>query len=171
MQDVGIELVSLLRHLIQERGEPAVVEAVGKAMETLRQRRGLRKMEDFLDFYGIRDGYRRSDGRIGLLRPALSLERMLISGALSVVAGGVILAAILLYWSSIEFQRITSVLPAVLGTTLMVLGVQNVLGGFLLAIVAGNDADFFAGMARRTQASDKSPPITRSTSGRTKLNV
>jgi glycosyltransferase involved in cell wall biosynthesis len=121
--------------------------------------------------YGIRDGYRRPDGRIGLLRPALSLERMLVSGALSVVAGGAILAAVLFYWSTIEFQRIANVLPAVVGTTLVVLGMQNILGGFLLAIVAGNDADFFAGMARRTQAGDRNTPLPRNASDGARSNV
>jgi hypothetical protein len=34
------------------------------------------------------------------------------------------------------------VLPAVIGTTLIVVGVQNALGGFLLAILNGNEAEF-----------------------------
>jgi glycosyltransferase involved in cell wall biosynthesis len=108
--------------------------------------------------YGIREGYRRASGRMGWLRPALSLERMLVSGILSVIAGAAILAAIVFYWSAIEFQRITNVLPAVLGTTLVVLGVQNILGGFLLAIVAGNDANFFEGMSRPTHAANGNQP-------------
>ena len=35
-----------------------------------------------------------------------------------------------------------NVLPAVLGTSLLVIGAQNILGGFLIAIVNGNDAEF-----------------------------
>jgi len=35
------------------------------------------------------------------------------------------------------------VLPAVVGTTLIVMGFQNMLGGFLLAILNGNEAEFF----------------------------
>ena len=38
--------------------------------------------------------------------------------------------------------RTPSVLPAVLGTLLITLGAQNALGGFLLAIVSGNEARF-----------------------------
>ena len=46
------------------------------------------------------------------------------------------------YWSQIGFQTIPSVLPAVAGTTLVVIGAQNALGGFLLAILQGNEAQF-----------------------------
>ena len=37
---------------------------------------------------------------------------------------------------------INTVLPAVTGTTLIVVGAQNILGGFLLAVISGNEADF-----------------------------
>jgi hypothetical protein len=46
------------------------------------------------------------------------------------------------YWSAGQYSPIRSVLPAVLGTTLIVIGAQNLLGGFLLAIVNGNEAEF-----------------------------
>ena len=94
------------------------------------------------NLYGIREGYRRRSERTQSLAPWFSLESMLLMGAGCVLAGGGILAALVSYWSANRFVAISNVLPAVLGTSLLVIGVQNVLGGFLLAIVNGNEADF-----------------------------
>jgi hypothetical protein len=67
---------------------------------------------------------------------------MLIAGAVCVLAGGGVLGGVFSYWSVQRFEPIPNVLPAVLGTSLLVIGAQNILGGFLIAIVNGNDADF-----------------------------
>jgi hypothetical protein len=67
---------------------------------------------------------------------------MLVAGVVCVLAGGGILAGVFSYWSAQRFEPILNVLPAVLGTSLLVIGAQNILGGFLIAIVNGNDADF-----------------------------
>jgi len=48
-------------------------------------------------------------------------------------------------WSSRDFGPTYSVLPIVLGTLLITLGAQTVLGGFILAIIGGNDAKFLTG--------------------------
>jgi hypothetical protein len=45
------------------------------------------------------------------------------------------------YWSAHNLERIANVLPAVIGTCTVAIGTQNILGGFLLAIVSGNDAE------------------------------
>ena len=94
------------------------------------------------NLYGVREGYRRRSDRSKTLAGWVSLETMLIAGAVCVLAGGGILAALFSYWSAHRFEPIVNVLPAVLGTSLMVIGAQNILGGFLIAIVNGNDADF-----------------------------
>ncbi|HEU4379132.1 MAG TPA: glycosyltransferase family 2 protein [Hyphomicrobiaceae bacterium] len=94
------------------------------------------------NLYGVREGYRRrSDWSKAFARWG-SLEVMLIAGAVCVLVGGSILAGVLSYWSSHRFVPLLNVLPAVLGTSLLVIGGQNILGGFLIAIVNGNDADF-----------------------------
>ena len=67
---------------------------------------------------------------------------MLIAGGASIVAGFIALGYVLSYWSANQFAPIVSVLPAVLGTLLLVIGSQNVLGGFMLSILNGNEADF-----------------------------
>ena len=94
------------------------------------------------NLYGIREGYRQRSQRSTSRAPWFTLESMLLMGAGCMLAGGGILTALLSYWSANRFEAIISVLPAVLGTSLLVVGVQNVLGGFLLAIVNGNEADF-----------------------------
>jgi hypothetical protein len=47
-----------------------------------------------------------------------------------------------LSWSARDFGPTYSILPAVTGTLLVTIGIQNVFGGFLLAIVGGNEARF-----------------------------
>ncbi len=92
--------------------------------------------------YGIKAGYRRSGPGTALLGRLLTLETMLISGASLLVAGLVALGLVTLSWSARDFGATYSILPAVAGTLLVTLGVQNVFGGFLMAIVGGNEAKF-----------------------------
>lgn len=106
--------------------------------------------------YGIKQGYRPVSSRTRRILGAVSLERMLILGALLLVSGLILLVGVLLYWSAIDFRRITNVLPAVLGTTLMVAGAQSILGGFLLAIVSGNYADYLEGTVNKFPPSNPS---------------
>ncbi|KAF2990466.1 glycosyltransferase family 2 protein [Methylocystis sp. MJC1] len=92
--------------------------------------------------YGRRQGYRRPALWEARLAKWATLEAMLVSGAGAVAAGLAILLGVIGYWSGHHFAAIGNVLPAVLGTTLIVLGAQNALGGFLLAIINGNEAKF-----------------------------
>ncbi|MGZ8997406.1 MAG: hypothetical protein ACXW2T_00980, partial [Allosphingosinicella sp.] len=75
----------------------------------------------------------------------LTLETMLISGLALIGAGIATLAMVALSWSARDFSATYSVLPAVGGTLLVTLGIQNMFGGFLLAIVGGNEARFLDG--------------------------
>ena len=92
--------------------------------------------------YGIKAGYRRSGGGTALLGRLLTLETMLVSGLALMAAGIATLAIVILSWSERDFSATYSVLPAVAGALLVTLGIQNVFGGFLLAIVGGNEARF-----------------------------
>ena len=92
--------------------------------------------------YGCREGYRSPNWRDQRFARWISLDSMLIAGGATILAGIAILGAVVAYWSQIGFQAIPSVLPAVAGTTLVVIGAQNALGGFLLAILQGNEAQF-----------------------------
>jgi hypothetical protein len=67
---------------------------------------------------------------------------MLISGLAAILLGLSILTGVFVYWSAHGLEPIANVLPAVIGTCALAVGTQNILGGFLLAIVSGNEAEF-----------------------------
>jgi glycosyltransferase involved in cell wall biosynthesis len=94
--------------------------------------------------YGVKQRYRRPGPLAVALAPWLTLETMLVSGLLAIVAGAAVLTAVLVHWSANHGVRIDNVFPPVVGTALVAVGAQTVLGGFLLAIVGGNAADFLA---------------------------
>jgi glycosyltransferase involved in cell wall biosynthesis len=92
--------------------------------------------------YGVREGYRPASPRTARLARFVSLETMLVGGLGFLAVGLTVLVAVAAWWSAHQFGAIASVLPAVIGTSLVVVGAQNVLGGFLLAILGGNEAAF-----------------------------
>jgi hypothetical protein len=93
--------------------------------------------------YGVREGYRPTGPRSGWLARYVSLDTMLVSGFVLALAGGAVLAGTLWLWTLRDFGPTYSVLPAVGGTLLIILGAQTVFGGFLLSIIGGNEARFF----------------------------
>jgi hypothetical protein len=92
--------------------------------------------------YGVREGYRRPKAWVRRLAGWVSLESMALGGAASAALGFAVLVGLVAAWSARDFGPADSVLLPVLGTLLVTLGMQNVLGGFLLAIVSGNEARF-----------------------------
>jgi hypothetical protein len=98
--------------------------------------------------YGVRQGYRLAGTHAGALARFVSLETMLVSGFALSLIGGAVLAATVVSWSLRDFGPVYSVLPAVGGTLLMTLGVQNIFGGFLLSVIGGNEARFFGDRRR-----------------------
>jgi hypothetical protein len=97
-----------------------------------------------IHFYGLRQGYRRPSSFEVKVARWFSLETMLIAGCAGFVAGFAVLVFILGYWSEHHYTAIGNMLPAVVGTTLMVIGGQNALGGFLLAVINGHETDFLS---------------------------
>jgi hypothetical protein len=83
---------------------------------------------------------------------------MLLAGMSSILVGLAWLFGVVAYWSAFDFHPIGNVLPAVIGTTLLVLGGQNVLGGFLLAILNGNEARFLSAAERRSGRPESRSP-------------
>jgi len=92
--------------------------------------------------HGVRAGYRRPTAWYARLSRWVTLESMILIGLALAIAGLAELAWVLEEWSAGRLTRLDPVVPAVLGTLMMTLGGQNVLGGFLLAIVGGNEARF-----------------------------
>ncbi|HEY2179125.1 MAG TPA: glycosyltransferase family 2 protein [Caulobacteraceae bacterium] len=91
---------------------------------------------------GIRAGYRRERPWMTLLARWVTLESMIITGVASLALGLVVLVWLLAAHAAGSPAFGDSVLPVVIGAILMSLGAQNILGGFLLAIVGGNEARF-----------------------------
>jgi glycosyltransferase involved in cell wall biosynthesis len=100
--------------------------------------------------YGVRTGYRRSKRWIEALSRFVTLETMLVAGIASGLLGFGILLQVAFSWAARDFGPADSVLPAVLGSLFVTLGAQTMLGGFILAIIGGNEARFLAGERRRS---------------------
>ena len=92
--------------------------------------------------YGVRAGYRRPKAWLTKLGRWVTLETMIGVGLVFGVLGVADLIGVLVAWSARDFGRAFTVLPAVLGTLMLTLGAQNILGGFMLAIINGNEARF-----------------------------
>jgi glycosyltransferase involved in cell wall biosynthesis len=106
--------------------------------------------------YGVREGYRRPKPWLIGLSKWINLESMVIVGGVLIVSGLAVLSLILLQWEGRDFGPTFSVWPAVVGTLLLTLGAQNALGGFLLAIVGGNQARFFEPLVQTAPSSHAS---------------
>lgn len=97
--------------------------------------------------YGIRAGYRQPTLVTRIASQVANLETMLISGLGFLLLGGGLLVVVYLHWVSNDYQMIPNILMPALGTLCLSLGMQNMLGGFLLAIIGGHKASFFDGPA------------------------
>ena len=105
----------------------------------------------------MRAGYRLPNPFTRKLTRLLSLESMLIAGGLLIACGLGVLGIVLRMWQLRDFAATYSVVPAVVGTLCVTLGFQNVLGGFLLAIVGGNEARFMTTSEQSPKPADDVP--------------
>ena len=91
-------------------------------------------------FYGVGRGYRRLYPWLAKASRKVTLEAALSAGGAMIVMSLAALAAITVLWSSHGFVALPSILPLTLAATLGAVGLQTALGGFLLAIIADNNA-------------------------------
>jgi hypothetical protein len=96
-------------------------------------------------FHGVNRGYRTLRPVIRRYADWLTLETMLLAGALLLLGSGGGIAALVYYWSQTGFNALTSVLPTVLALTGATVAIQTILGGFLLAIINGHRATLAPG--------------------------
>ncbi|MBC2670899.1 glycosyltransferase family 2 protein [Novosphingobium piscinae] len=97
-------------------------------------------------FYGARLGYRPLRPVLRRLETVLTLETALLSGGALLLCSAVSLAAVGLWWTAIDFVALPSSLPLLLAIGMGVIGLQTVLGGLLLAVIAGHKAQFVLGV-------------------------
>ncbi|MEO6341079.1 MAG: glycosyltransferase family 2 protein [Caulobacteraceae bacterium] len=110
---------------------------------------------------GVREGYQRPSRWTPFLAKWVSLETMILTGVLSGLIGLALLVFVVLSWSARNFNATYSVVPVVAGALFMTLGAQNVLGGFLLAIIGGNEARFMARVAADNDARSRPAQAAR----------
>lgn len=109
------------------------------------------------NLYGVRAGYRVPSPFSRKLARLVTLESMLLVGAMFIVVGTGVLGVVLWQWRARDFAATYSVVPALIGTLCLTLGFQNALGGFLLAIVGGNEARFMTAADNATELADEVP--------------
>lgn len=93
--------------------------------------------------YGIRAGYRRPSRITQAASGLASLEKMLLSGLLSLAVGLGVLIYVYVQWINRDYQSRTDIFLPVIGILGLTLGMQNMLGGFMMAIIGGHKARFF----------------------------
>ncbi|HEY8433437.1 MAG TPA: glycosyltransferase family 2 protein [Sphingomicrobium sp.] len=92
--------------------------------------------------YGVRAGYRLPKPWFRSARGFLTLEGCVIAG-LSLMGGSVAaMAAIAVYWGAGSFAALPSILPVAVAGLTGAIGLQTLFGGFLLAVIGGNEASF-----------------------------
>jgi len=103
--------------------------------------------------YALHAGYR-EPGRISRAVAGLAtLENALIGGLTSMAGGIAVLALVYIQWVQRNYGMVDSIFLPVLGTLLLTIGIQTVMGGFFLAILGGNEAQFMASNRLRGHAS------------------
>jgi hypothetical protein len=93
---------------------------------------------------GVHQGYRMLRPSLGRLGGWLRLETMLVVGLGLAAASVVMLGAIGWHWRADDFAAPTSVLPLVIAAITGAVGLQTMLGGFVIAIVGGHATDFLS---------------------------
>lgn len=100
--------------------------------------------------YGIREGFRSASPGFVRLMSKLSLEAMIVSGLALILVALVGMGMVGFYWSSSSFVALPTTLPLIIAAALGAVGLQNISGGFLLAIISGNDAGGFPRKPRKS---------------------
>ncbi len=92
--------------------------------------------------FGVSSGFRLVRPMLRRYADWLTLETMLISGLALIAVGLAGLVAVTVWWGKGGFVALDTQLPLILFATAGAVGLQNVLGGFLLSVIAGNESQF-----------------------------
>nr|WP_294810516.1 glycosyltransferase family 2 protein [uncultured Sphingomonas sp.] len=94
--------------------------------------------------YGVHAGYRLPSPAFRRIRHLLNLETCVIGGFSLIAAAGAAMTGIAVYWGAGSFFALPSILPVALAGVVGTMGLQTLFGGFLLAVIGGNDAQFMS---------------------------
>ncbi|MFP4004014.1 MAG: glycosyltransferase family 2 protein [Alphaproteobacteria bacterium] len=92
--------------------------------------------------YGIRAGYRRPGPVMTHILKWARLEHLLLLSAAFAIGALAFFGRVIWSWSETRFTELDELRSMVSAATLGLLGVQSFFGGFLISIVAGNEARF-----------------------------
>ncbi|PSJ42254.1 family 2 glycosyl transferase [Sphingomonas deserti] len=113
-----------------------------------------------MHLHGVRAGYRRPAPLLSKFRGLLQLEVFLAGGGALLLSSLTLFAAIGFQWSGASFAALPSVLPLTAAAALGATGLQTMLGGFVVAIIAGHNAEFGAAIPPAARQSGPiSPPF------------
>ncbi|MFM5884562.1 MAG: hypothetical protein ACKOQ3_04410, partial [Novosphingobium sp.] len=101
-------------------------------------------MQAATHFYGVKQGYRELNPLFGRMARVLTLEHALVIGGALLLLSAACLAAIGVWWRDLGFAALPTTVPLVCAVTIGAIGLQTALGGFLLAVISGNEAQFAA---------------------------
>lgn len=90
--------------------------------------------------YGIIQKYRHPKRWMIPIYRVFNLEQAIVLGLLFIISGLLILLAIFASWSAEGFGALGRIREISAAATLALIGLQHFFGGFLLAVIAGNDA-------------------------------
>ena len=90
---------------------------------------------------GVRSGYRRATPLVRLLAWLARLEHAIFLAALCVFAGLGVLGYVVAIWVRNDFGNLAMLREMIAAATLLSLGMQTFVVGFLISIVAGNEAE------------------------------
>jgi len=94
--------------------------------------------------FGVLSGYRLPKSWYAKLSQFFSLETCVFGGIGLLAASVASLATIAINWGAGSFAALPSILPVAIAGIMGTLGLQSVFAGLLLAVIAGNKADFLA---------------------------
>lgn len=92
--------------------------------------------------YGVAAGFRPLKPALRRLAHVLTLEGALLSGGAMMLTSLLSLGGIGLWWGANDFAALPTTLPLLAAIGLGVIGLQTMLGGVLVAVIAGHKAQF-----------------------------
>jgi hypothetical protein len=119
-------------------GESWIV--VGALLTSVGHMAGLMAFASHL--YGVRAGYRLPKPWLSAGRDVLTLEACVFTGIAFIAGSVATMTGITFYWGAGSFTALPSILPVALAGVTGTIGLQTLFGGFLLAVIAGNEASF-----------------------------
>lgn len=96
-------------------------------------------------FHGVRQGYRPLRPIFRRLSGVLTLENALIGGGVMICTAIAMFAVVVWWWGSRGYVALPNPLPLLIAAITGVVGMQTALGGFLLSVIAGHNAQLAPG--------------------------